>query len=118
MHCFHHSFRVPHHIGSNRNPGMTLEESICLLDSDEIHTVTLLKQSKTSKAGLRPFFIDICHSASANENRAFHAPLLYNVVFTSSSFDRLLPGLKSTPTASLPRGKLFSPMSVLNRTLK
>ena len=91
MHCFPRRFRVSHHIGSNSNPGMTQEESNRPLDSDVLHTVTLLKQKKkTSKAGLRPFFIDVCHSASANENRAFRAALPYNVVITSSGFDWLL----------------------------
>ena len=46
MHCFPCRFWVPHHIGSNSNSGMTLEESSCLQDSDMLRTVTLLKQSK------------------------------------------------------------------------
>ena len=89
MHSFPRRFRVSHHIDSNSNPGITLEQSNRLLDSDVPRTVTLLKQSK--KAVLRPFFIDICHSATANENRAFRVPVLYNVVVTSSGYDQLLP---------------------------
>ena len=70
MHNFYRRFRVPHQIGSNSNSGMTLKESSRLLNSDVLRTVTLLKKSKTCKAEFRPFFIDTCHSASANENRA------------------------------------------------
>ena len=48
MHCFPHRFWVSHHIDSNSNPGMTLEESNRLLDSNVPCTITLLKQSKKS----------------------------------------------------------------------
>ena len=44
MQYFPRRFRVPHHIGFNSNPGMTVEESSRLLDSDVLRTVTLLKQ--------------------------------------------------------------------------
>ena len=55
MHCLHHRFRVfLHHIGSDRNPGMTLEEPSCLLDHDVLRSC-LYPSKKINKAGLRPF---------------------------------------------------------------
>ena len=83
MHCLHCRFRVLHHIGSGSNPDMTLEEPSRLLDRDILHAMPL---NKTHKDELRPFFIDICPSVSANEKQGVHTPLLYNTIFTSSGF--------------------------------
>ena len=40
-----------HHIGSDSNPGLTLEEPSRLLDRDVLRSC----KNKTDKAGLRPF---------------------------------------------------------------
>ena len=89
MLCLHCRFRVfLHHIGSDSNPGMTLEEPSRLPHCDVLRTC-LYQKNKKPNFGRS---IDICHSVTANEKQGIpQSSTIHNTIFTSSGFGWLLP---------------------------
>ena len=80
-----------HHIGSDSNPGMTLEEPSRLRDRDVLGSCLYESKEKTNKGRTSTVLIDICPFVHNKWKQGIpHSSAIYNTIFTSSGFGWLL----------------------------